>query len=232
MKTNLKSLEFKSKPPIHNKGYFLSLKTDPRVFWYHNTVTTFLLSETPDSFDSQLFYHHHIHITLPLCHLRGKSSVPFRAPYWEETVGHDGSVALICITYLNMEIVITVASVKGLMWPEAEQIRLRKTASLQTGFKCYRLWSSGTNVICLGLLSQKSLTAFKFVHQTQTSTRSCTYALIVYTHPPAADAGPGMCHSAKCSYSLFVKSARMQHQTNLVYKLKINRVDSIKWFGT
>lgn len=135
-------------------------------------------------------------------------------------MGHDADVAFTCIKYLNMETVIAVPSVKRIMWPKAKQIRLRNTASLQTGFKFYRLWSNGTNVICLGLQSQKILTAFKYVHLTQTSTRSCTYTLIVYMHPHAAGAGPALCHSAKCSYSLFVKCARMQHQATLVIKLK------------
>lgn len=67
------------------------------------------------------------------------SGVTFRATYWEETVGHDANDALTGITFLNMETVITVASVKRIMWPKAEQNGLRKTGSLQTAFKLYRL---------------------------------------------------------------------------------------------
>lgn len=66
---------------------------------------------------------------------------PSRYPiltYWEEPLGHDVDVTLTCITYLEMESVITVESVDRIRCPKAEGIWFRNCQTglpiLQTAF--------------------------------------------------------------------------------------------------
>lgn len=115
-------------------------------------------------------------------------------------VGHDADIALTSITYLNMKTVITVASVRRIMWPKAERIGLRNTASLQTGFKC-RLWSDGINGIYWALIPEDSDS-----FEECASNPDFDQVLYYHTdcvHTPAVGAGPLMCHSAKCSCSFW-----------------------------